>query len=140
MPESLIEPFLERAAGDPDGVAMVFVAEDGTERTMTARDVHAVMAAWAGRLAVAGVGRGDTVLIVLRHTVDLVGAFWGALYAGGVPCIFPYLTEKLDPAVYRAQVSALVRPSGARAVVTSAAFRADLEPLVPAACRVLAAD
>jgi acyl-CoA synthetase (AMP-forming)/AMP-acid ligase II len=70
------------------------------------------------------------VILVLQHSRALLSAFWGALYRGAVPAIFPFLTEKLDSAVYGEQLRALILRSGAKAVITYPAFEAQLAQLL----------
>ena len=55
---------------------------------------------------------------MLQHSLDLIYSFWGAALLGAIPSIFPFLTEKLDPDLYRLRVKLLVEHSAAKAVVT----------------------
>ena len=56
------------------------------------------------------------MLIAHTQSLESIYAFWGALLAGAMPAIFPTLTEKLDPAVYMANMTTLVRLSRFSAV------------------------
>ena len=75
-------------------------------------------------------------LVVIAHTQSLesIYAFWGALLLGAIPSMFPTLTEKLDPEVYRHAMAELTRLSAAAAVVTSDEFAPALQEQV--ACPV----
>lgn len=121
--ESLIIPILERAQRRPDDPALVFISEDGSRELMTNSQVHGHAAAYAQALQSLGIRKGDLVILVLRHQRELIPAFWGAMYLGAVPSIFPYLTEKLDPSIYQERVRALVSQFEARAVITFPEFK-----------------
>lgn len=117
MSATLVSALVARAQSQPAKVALTFV-ERGAEQAVTTGQLVAGAQAYAGRLAAAGVGAGDLVILVLQHSLDLVYAFWGAALLGAIPSIFPFLTEKLDPDLYRQRVKLLVEHSGAKAIVT----------------------
>ena len=52
----------------------------------------------------------------------LIQAFFGAILAGVIPSIMPFLTEKLDPENYRDSLSALFQITQPAAVVTTQAY------------------
>lgn len=136
--ENLIAPVIRRAAETPDHPTLTFIAEDGTETRVSAAQFHRRASAAAAALQAAGIGPDDLVILVLRHSEELLSAFWGALYLGAIPSIFPFLTEKLDPGLYLERVQTLVMHSGAKAVITYTEFHATLDDLLKAAdCRVL---
>jgi len=138
---TLVEPVAARARRDPDRHVLTFIDEGGQREHFNAAQLDRGAAAFAAALAAVGVAPGDLVIVVLRHSPVLLSAFWGALYRGAVPSIFPYLTEKLDPQIYRERIGTLVRHSGARAVITFPEFRGPIEALLHgASCRVLTAD
>lgn len=131
MPDgTLVDAVRRRAQQSPEALALVFIAEDGAEAPVTARQFDEQALCYAGALARAGVQHGDLVILVLRHSPDLLAAFWGALYLGAIPSIFPFLTEKLDGAIYRDQVRQLVAHAQARAVVTFPGFKRELQQLL----------
>lgn len=65
-----------------------------------------------------GLQPGEVVILILQHGEDLVYAFWGAILHGAIPAIMPFLTEKLSPERYRADLSALVGITQPSAIVT----------------------
>ncbi len=78
-------------------------------------------ALWDGGLRYAqrylrdGLEPGEVVILIQQHGRDLVCAFWGAIIAGVIPSIMPFLTEKLSPEQYRSDLKALLgvtRPAG----------------------------
>lgn len=116
---TLIEPIMERALRDPDRPSVVLIGEDGSEETVTAARFLANAADYAAVLRAAGIRPQDIVIIVMRHSKELLSAFWGALYLGAIPSIFPFLSEKLDRSLYMRQVRVLVAHCRARAVIAS---------------------
>ena len=138
---TLIHPVIERAKDNPDHLTLVMLGEDGTEKSVTALDFHQQATRYAHALRQIGVGGEDLVILVLEHSQVLLSAFWGALYLGAIPSIFPFLTEKLDPDLYMERVKHLVAHSEAKAVITFPEFKEDLKALLSDVdCRVLSTD
>jgi acyl-CoA synthetase (AMP-forming)/AMP-acid ligase II len=128
--QSLIAPLRTRAIDVPGQSTVVFLTEDGREHTISNAEFDAQAVATAKALQAIGIRPDDLVILVLRHSEVLLSAFWGALYLGAIPSIFPFLTEKLDPDLYNQRVQTLVAHSGARAVITTPEFESDLEQLL----------
>jgi len=128
--ETLTQPIQERACQDPDRLSLVFWGEDGSESRIGALDFHIKANYYAGLLHDSGIKAGDLVILVLRHSQELLFAFWGALYLGSIASIFPFLTDKLDPGIYRQRVRELVINSKAKALITFPEFAEDLRKLV----------
>jgi acyl-CoA synthetase (AMP-forming)/AMP-acid ligase II len=78
-----------------------------------------------------GVQPGDVILLILQHGVDLLYAYFGAVLHGAIPSIMPFLTEKLLPERYRADLAGLIFVSQPTAIVTYP----DFEPEVRAAIK-----
>jgi len=136
--ETLVESVIERAGREPRRPALVLVAEDDSEQTLTASQLLESAAAHACALRSVGLGPGDLVILVMRHSRELLSAFWGTLYLGAIPSIFPFLSEKLDPQLYMKQVRTLVAHSGARAVIALPEFIPMLTELLAGVdCRLL---
>lgn len=77
-----------------------------------------------------GVQPGDVVIIILNHGEDLIFAFFGAVLAGAIPSIMPFLTEKLSPDQYRKSLSALFDVTLPGAVITYQGFEHEVEQAV----------
>jgi len=79
-----------------------------------------------------GIQPGDVVLLILQHSADLLFAYFGAVLHGAIPSIMPFLTGKLLPERYRADLAALVAVTQPTAIVTYREFelevRAALKP------------
>lgn len=136
--ETLTQAVQQRAAETPDRIALIFLDEGGEEIEISAGEFHrrALQYAWA--LASAGIQPEDLVILVLRHSQELLFAFWGALYLGAIGSIFPFLTDRLDPEIYLERVRELVIHSGARAVITFPEFEPRLKKLLAGAdCQVM---
>jgi fatty-acyl-CoA synthase len=129
MPTTLAEALLTNAHNAPDRPALTFIL-NGEHTQLTGAQLLAGAEEAAGKLAARGVGSGDLVILVLQHSLELVNAFWGCVLLGAVPSIFPFLTEKLDPQLYRERVKTLVEHSDAKAVVTYAENVAPLTELI----------
>ncbi len=139
--ETLVQPVIERARRAPHQLTLVFMEEDGRQEKVLAGQFHVDAAAYAQALQAIGVQAEDLVILVLRHSRFLLSAFWGAMYLGAIPSIFPFLTEKLDPFVYKQRLQTLIVHSAARAVITFPEFKAELRALLAtASCRVLSTD
>jgi fatty-acyl-CoA synthase len=138
---TLIEPVVERARTDPRHPSVILIGEDGREETITAAEFLANATDFADVLRAAGIGPREIVILVMRHSKELLAAFWGALYLGAIPSIFPFLSEKLDRSLYMRQVRILVAHCGARAVIAFPEFKPELATLLADVdCRVFATD
>jgi fatty-acyl-CoA synthase len=73
-----------------------------------------------------GVQPGDVVTLILQHGTDILFAHFGAILHGAIPSIMPYLTEKLLPERYRAELAALVSVTQPTAIVTYPEFEAEV--------------
>lgn len=73
-----------------------------------------------------GLQPGEVVVLILQHGEDLIYAFWGAILYGAIPAIMPFLTEKLSPERYRADLSALISITRPAAIVTYPEFEAEV--------------
>jgi acyl-CoA synthetase (AMP-forming)/AMP-acid ligase II len=69
---------------------------------------------------------GEVVVLILQHGTDLIYSFWGAILHGAIPSIMPFLTEKLSPERYRADLSALISVTKPSAIVTYPEFEVDV--------------
>ena len=114
---SLIEPLLDNIQRRPAQPAYILVQDDNQEDMVTFKELKTNITSAAGTLRNAGVGRGDIVVLALRHSHELISAFWGALYIGAVPSIFPYPAPMQNSDTYRKKLKNLVVDAGAKAAV-----------------------
>ncbi len=68
---------------------------------------------------------GEVVLLILQHGQDLAFSFWGAILHGAIPAIMPFLSEKLSPERYRADLASLISITKPVAIITSAEFESE---------------
>jgi len=83
-------------------------------------------AAFARRLEREGIQAGEVVVLILQHGQELVYSFWGAILQGAIPSIMPFLTEKLSPERYRADLSALISVTRPAAIITYPNFEVEV--------------
>jgi acyl-CoA synthetase (AMP-forming)/AMP-acid ligase II len=74
----------------------------------------------------AGIKPGEVTILILQHGEDLIYAFWGAILHGSIPSIMPFLTEKLSPERYHADLAALIGITKPSAIVTYPEFEAEI--------------
>jgi len=91
---------------------------DGGETTLTWRDLENHCGAFAGAYRAAGLKSGDQVLIFLRHTPQLYGAFFGAMLIGVTPAFMPCSSPRQDTTLYWRSHQALMDQIRPAAVVT----------------------
>jgi acyl-CoA synthetase (AMP-forming)/AMP-acid ligase II len=84
-------------------------------------------AAYARAFEQHGIQPGEVVILILQHGADLVYAFFGAVLHGAIPAIMPFLTEKLLPERYRADLAALVGITRPAAIVTYREFEPEVQ-------------
>ncbi len=138
---NLIQPVIDRAIENPGQLILIFVNPDGSEEKITAGQFHHSASSNAAALSSAGINEDDLVVLVLKHSQELLSVFWGSMYIGATPSIFPFLTEKLDPELYMQRILTLVSHSDAKAVITYPEFKEDLSTLLKdVGCRVLSTD
>lgn len=110
-----------------DHPALIFIPANGTPtQTITTAELFIGAAQYSATLKAVGIGPRDLVILVLEHSTDLVFAFWGALLIGAIPSIFPFLSDKLDPAMYFERVETLIAQAGVKAVIVAEAFHGPL--------------
>ena len=117
-------------AGDAER-GFVFVRSDGKERLYPFREIAAESERRAAHLASRGLRKGDRVALVVPEGDEFVLSFLGALFAGVVPVpIYPQLSFKNSEA-YHETVAHILRASGARMLLTTAATKPYVDPVGP---------
>ncbi len=114
----------------PDRLALRLVSAKQPDIEITYCDLIEKSAGFAQQYADAGVKPGEVIIIILQHGEALVYAFWGAVLHGAVPSLLPWLTEKLSPEKYRADLAALVGLTQPGAVVTYPAFEGEVRAAI----------
>ena len=135
LPEAL-------ATGAEADAGYCFVTADG-ERRRSYADLQQAARRTAGSFQAAGLRRGDLVGLVLPDPEQFLTTLFGASIAGLIPASIypPSMTSDLPR--YFELTAAILRASGARAVVTSRALAASFEDArsqCPALSMILCAD
>ncbi|MDR3573403.1 MAG: AMP-binding protein [Anaerolineaceae bacterium] len=120
--EVLRQSYAER----PEQVALYLLQNGQLDCPVTYRQLLQGAAAYAAAYQQNGVQPGEVVVLILQHGRDLVNAFFGAVLHGAIPSIMPFLTEKLLPERYRADLAALVAVTQPAAVVTYPDFESEV--------------
>lgn len=82
---TIVQRIAELARDQPDAVACVHIAEDGTERTTRWQELDRWSSQLAGALAERGVGHGGRLAIGLRNSPELVCSALAAWKVGATP-------------------------------------------------------
>jgi acyl-CoA synthetase (AMP-forming)/AMP-acid ligase II len=110
----------------PEQVALYLLQNGQPDCPVTYRELLDGAAAYAQAYDDNGVQPGEVVVLILQHGRDLVNAFFGAVLHGAIPSIMPFLTEKLLPERYRADLAALVSITRPSTLVTYPDFEAEV--------------
>src|SRR3954471_2178061 len=100
------EVLLEHAARHPERLYVRCVFPDGNDAHVTYGGLVARGSQISHALRALGADRGDVVLIILPHGVDLYASFFGAILGGQVPAVLAVPSFKLNPEHYLAELKA----------------------------------
>jgi acyl-CoA synthetase (AMP-forming)/AMP-acid ligase II len=110
----------------PDKTSIILQFAGQEDKTITYRDLIHGANRYALRYAKQGIKKGEVVILILQHGEDLVYSFWGAILHGAIPSIMPFLTEKLAPEKYRADLSSLISITKPTTIVTYPEFENEI--------------
>jgi len=110
----------------PDKTAVTLLLSGREDQPISYRSLIEGAAGWQAAYARAGVQSGEVVVLILQHGLDLIHAYWGAILQGAIPSIMPFLTEKLQPDHYRADLAALVSITRPECLVTYREFEGEV--------------
>ncbi|MHB8089115.1 MAG: AMP-binding protein, partial [Anaerolineaceae bacterium] len=130
------ELLLDSYRDSPDKVSMIILLAGHEDQPLTYRQLVDGAAVWANTYEHQGVQPGEVVVLILQHGLELIFAYWGAILHGAIPSIMPFLTEKLQPDRYRADLSALVDITQPECIVTYREFEAEVRAALPEASSV----
>lgn len=123
-------------ATGPEKVAIRLLSAGQPDRAISYGELLRDASVYAEALHREGIQPGEVVVLILQHGADLIDAFWGAVLHGAIPSIMPYLTEKLAPEQYRADLSTLISVTRPAAIVTYEQFEAEVRAAVGSASSV----
>ncbi|MDA1093463.1 MAG: AMP-binding protein [Acidobacteria bacterium] len=117
---TLVEVLEWHAGTHPDRVCIFLREEDGSEQPITYGALWRWSVTVASALAARGIGRRDTVSIMLRTEADFFPAFFGTLLAGAIPVPIypPFRADRI--AEYAERQVGILSNAGTRLMVTFA--------------------
>ena len=118
LPSILSHNFQESS----EQVAIYLLHRQQPDQAITFHDLLSGALGYAQSLKEAGIHQGEVAILILNHGQELVYAFFGAILAGAIPAIMPFLTEKLDPQHYRSSLSTLFEVTRPAAAITHTEF------------------
>ena len=110
----------------PDPVAVTLQFSHADDLPVTLDQLLRGSQAFARTYVREGIQPGEVVVLILQHGEDLLYAFWGAILHGAIPSIMPFLTEKLSPERYRADLASLMSVTRPAAIVTYPEFEEEV--------------
>ncbi len=125
--KTLPQIILDIASSEPDRIAIVLQQRGKPDQGITYQQLFRNASAYVEVLSQNEIQSDEVVIIVLQHGQDLVFSFFGAMFAGAIPSIMPFLTEKLSPEHYRISLQALFDVIHPAAVITYADFEVEIQ-------------
>lgn len=110
----------------PERVAVTLQFSNTDDLPISVDQLLRGASSYAKVLAKAGIQPGEVVVLILQHGEALLYAFWGSILHGASPSIMPFLTEKLSPERYRADLSALISVAQPAAIITYPEFELEV--------------
>ncbi len=115
---------------DPGRIAIYLQRAGQSDLPISYERLMAGAAAYSQAYTAEGMQPGEVIVLILQHGEELIYAFWGAILNGTIPSIMPFLTEKLSPERYRADLAALVAVTHPAAIVTYAEFEGEVQKAI----------
>jgi acyl-CoA synthetase (AMP-forming)/AMP-acid ligase II len=128
--KTLLDAETLSAAGDRPAIIYV-TSGDASPITVSRTQFRAEIGRHAAALDQLGIAPSDLLIIAHTQNLESIYAFWGAMFIGAIPSMFPTLTEKLDPDIYMSSMAELARLSEVRAVLTADDFAQALDSRLP---------
>ncbi len=113
-------------ARTPERVAVTLQFSNADDLPVSVDQLLRGASSYADALKQSGIQPGEVVVLILQHGESLLYAFWGAILHGAIPSIMPFLTEKLSPERYRADLSALISVTQPSAIITYPEFETEV--------------
>lgn len=114
----------------PDRTALTIIQTNSPDYTITYSQLMRGSLAYTEAYLSKGLGPGDVIILVLKHGVDLVYSFFGAILLGAIPSIMPFLTEKLSPEKYQEDMASLIHITRPSAIVSYPEFSSSIKGLL----------
>lgn len=111
---------------DADFPVLIFKSAGKPDLPITYQELLENSYCYTQRYLQEGIQPGDVVILVLQHSLDLIYSYFGAILAGAVPSMMPFLTEKLIPEKYQHDFQSLISIIHPEAIVTYSAFKQEV--------------
>ena len=121
------EAIRAHAATDDGAEFLRLIGENEGDRVVSYGELVAEAERWAAFYAARGLGAGQRVIVVLPHSLDLYGAYVGALLGGVVPAMFAFPSPKFSEREYFRNVGTLISTAGGSMLVTYPELAAKLD-------------
>ena len=102
------------------------IGPERAHRSLSYGELHRLSAGAARALRDRGCASGERIALLMPHDHRLVVLFFGAIYAGFVPCIIAWPTAKMDREKYRRNLHGVVAGLGADWIVTEHTMATEL--------------
>ena len=119
---TIAERLLQIYEQSPRSIAVRLLVNKTPDKVISFHGLIQGSAGYSAALQQAGVHPGEVVILILKHSTDLLYAFFGAVLHGCIPAIMPFLTEKLSPEQYRHSLMSLFKITAPAAIITYPEF------------------
>ena len=123
---TFVERLQSHLAQTPERVAVTLRRSGGPDFDITYLRLTQCANGFARALVKEKIQPGEVVILILQHGEELIHSFFGAVLHGAIPAIMPFLTEKLSPERYRADLAALISVTRPAAIVTYSEFESEV--------------
>jgi fatty-acyl-CoA synthase len=120
--DNLLTRILELHRQQPDRTAIIMQLAGQPDTPISYDQLLRGAAGVAQLLARHEIQSGEVVILVQQHSLPLVYSFFGAMLHGAIPAIMPFLTKKLSPEKYQADIRALMHITQPAGILTEPAF------------------
>jgi acyl-CoA synthetase (AMP-forming)/AMP-acid ligase II len=120
----------EHFEADPERVAVYLQQAGQADLPISYARLLGWASAYADAYARRDIQPAEVVILILEHGESLIDSFYGAILGGQIPAIMPFLTEKLAPERYRADLASLISITRPSAIVTSPEFEPEIRQAV----------
>ena len=127
---TLAKILLDHFEGHPEQIAIHLQSAGSDDLPVSYKKLIERASAYADFYANRGIQPGEVVILILEHGEPLIYSFYGAILHGAIPSIMPFLTEKLSPERYRADLASLISVTKPAAVLTYPEFEAEVRAAI----------
>lgn len=133
--QTLLDPILANSSNEP---AIIYLETGEAPILVSRKEFLKTTLRYASALQEHNIHAGDLVVVAHTNSLESIYLFWAVMFVAAIPSMFPTLTEKLDPTIYKQNMSELVNFSDVKAILTTDDFAPELSTIV--ACSVIASS